>query len=121
MLSRLHYRILFFLALLVCSIAFLKDVSGVPSHWMPNDKVMHAIVFAVLALLWQFSFKTVWWLGLLLLAGYGGAVELAQHYFTNRFGDWWDWLADLLGIALGILIWHALFKPRLTFWLRTSH
>ena len=99
------FRLLFLLTLVVCSYGFLKDVSGLPSSWMPNDKLMHGLIFLMLMLLWQLSFYRRVLAGLLLLGIYGGAIELAQHFFTTRFGDWWDFLADLGGLALALLLW----------------
>lgn len=99
------FRILLGMALVVCSYGFLKDVSGVPSNWMPNDKVMHVLVFMVLTLLWQLSFSERTITGVLALSVYGGLVELAQHYLTVRNGDWWDWLADICGILIALLLW----------------
>jgi VanZ family protein len=99
------FRILLVLALMICSYGFLKDVSGVPSSWMPNDKLMHLGVFMVLMLLWQLSFHGRTLAGLVLMSMYGGLIELAQHYLTVRQGDWWDWLADICGILLALLLW----------------
>ena len=99
------FRILLGMALVICSYGFLKDVSGVPSSWMPNDKLMHLLVFMVLTLLWQLSFQNRTITGLLATTAYGGVVELAQHYLTGRTGDWWDWLADICGILLALLLW----------------
>jgi VanZ family protein len=105
------WQSLFFCAVAVCSWGFLKDVSGVPSEWMPNDKFMHLAIFAILMTLWLGSFANKLWLGVLVLAAYGGAIELAQAYFTTRMGDWWDWLADMLGIMLGILVYRFGLLP----------
>lgn len=98
-------RPLLILALLICSWGFLKDVSGVPSQWVPNDKVMHHLIFLVLMLLWQASFPNRVALGIFVMALYGGLVEIAQATLTNRMGDWWDWLADLSGVAAAWLLW----------------
>ena len=103
-LSSQVFRILLGLALMICSYGFLKDVSGVPSSWMPNDKLMHLLVFMMLMLLWQLSFTKRTVTGLLAMTVYGGLVELAQHYLTVRTGDWWDWLADICGILLALLL-----------------
>jgi len=100
------FRILLGLALLICSYGFLKDVSGIPSAWMPNDKLMHVLIFAGLTLLWQLGFPRRAVSGLLMMSLYGGLIELAQHYLTVRTGDWWDWLADICGILLVLLLWH---------------
>ncbi len=99
------FRMLLGMALVICSYGFLKDVSDVPSSLMPNDKLMHVLVFMVLTLLWQLSFRNRTITGLLAMTAYGGAVELAQHYLTVRNGDWWDWLADICGILLALLLW----------------
>lgn len=89
----------------------MKDVSGIPSSWMPNDKVMHHLIFLVLMLLWLASYPQKRLLGALILVSYGGAIEIAQDTLTNRMGDWWDWAADNSGILLAILIWHLLLAP----------
>ena len=100
---------LFFILLSIASYGFLKDVSGVPSNWMPNDKVMHHLIFLGLMLLWQVSYPGKLLLGVLSLVVYGGAVEIAQATFTNRMGDWWDWAADNSGIFLAIILWRVVF------------
>jgi VanZ family protein len=70
------------------------------------DKANHAMAFAAL------GFVSVWalwprprgwaWLVLALLA-FGGAIEIAQIFLPPREGDWWDLLADGVGIGLGLL------------------
>ncbi len=101
----LHFRCVFGAFLLICTVGFLKDVSSVPSAWVPNDKLMHLLIFLGLMMLWQLSFYGKTQTGFIGLALYGGAIELAQHFFTSRFGDWWDLLADVAGLALGLLLW----------------
>lgn len=99
------FRVLFSVALIVSCYGFLKDVSGLPSTWLPNDKVMHLLIFMVLMLFWQLSFQERMLQGVLLLGFYGGAIEVLQHYATVRTGDGWDWLADLIGIGIACLLW----------------
>ncbi len=79
------------------------------------DKLAHLSVFAVLAILlcglgaflrfkpWQISS------GVLLTAGvYALADEASQTLVPNRRADVFDWLADVAGAALGvILFWVA--------------
>lgn len=105
LLKPLHFRCLFSAFLLICTVGFLKDVSAVPSGWVPNDKLMHLLIFLVLMMMWQLSFYGKTLLGFIGLTIYGGAIELAQHFFTSRFGDWWDLLADIAGLALALLLW----------------
>ncbi len=108
------FRWLLVSALLICSYGFLKDVSGLPSTWLPNDKIMHLLIFLMLTTLWQLSFNGKTMLGAALFTIYGGGIELMQHYFTVRTGDWWDWLADICGIVLALWCWKFLpdrYKP----------
>lgn len=91
---------LFFLLLAIATYGFLKDVSGIPTGWMPNDKVMHLLVFCTLSLSFRQAF--IWPVTYLfgVLALYGALIEVAQATLTNRTGDPLDWLADLAGIVL---------------------
>ncbi|HRP23425.1 MAG TPA: VanZ family protein [Thauera sp.] len=65
-----------------------------------QDKIEHAVLFALLALLalaaWPERPLPIA-LGLLL---YGAAMELAQSMTAHRFGDPWDWLADAVGLLV---------------------
>ncbi len=91
---------LFLLLLSIATYGFLKDVSGIPSGWMPNDKVMHLLVFFALTLSFIQAFVRPFWQCLILLALYGALIEVAQATFTSRMGDPLDWLADVAGIIL---------------------
>ncbi len=106
-----YWRLVFYFVLCVCSFGFMKDVSGIPSTWMPNDKVMHHLIFLALMLLWQLSYQQKTLLGTLLMSIYGGAVEIAQATFTNRMGDWWDWAADNSGIVVALILWKFVVAP----------
>lgn len=68
------------------------------------DKANHGLAFTVLGLLgatcWPVSRTRV----LLALAAYGGAIEIAQTFTATRSGEWLDWLADLVGLALAAAI-----------------
>ena len=67
------------------------------------DKSNHALAFFTLALLgsvcWPRSAVRVW----IAVALYGGAIEIAQTFTATRDGDWLDWCADLIGVALAAL------------------
>lgn len=93
---------LFILLLAIATYGFLKDVSGIPSSWMPNDKLMHLLVFAALTLSLQQAFDRPGWQALGLLSLYGALIEVAQSALTNRMGDPLDWLADVAGIVLAL-------------------
>ncbi len=71
-----------------------------PSNWMPNDKVMHLLVFSALTLSFYQAFSRPFWQVFAVLALYGAMIEVAQATFTSRMGDPLDWLADVAGIIL---------------------
>jgi len=111
-LAVLPARLLLILLLIIATYGFLKDTSGIPSSWMPNDKVMHVLVFLALTLSYLQAFAGRRVIGVVALALYGALIEVAQATFTNRMGDPLDWLADLAGIGLGLLLlrlWPACF------------
>lgn len=95
---------LFLLLLSIATYGFLKDVSGIPSDWMPNDKIMHLLVFFALTLSFMQAFLRPFWHCLMLLALYGALIEVAQATFTARMGDPLDWLADVAGILLAAVV-----------------
>ena len=71
-----------------------------------NDKLVHCLLFAVLGL----SGLAVWpssWLSRVLigLAIYGLLVEIIQYQVPGRSFELMDWVADLLGLLLALLIW----------------
>ncbi len=105
---------LFLLLLSIATYGFLKDVSGIPSNWMPNDKVMHLLVFFALTLSFYQAFSRPFWQVLALFALYGALIEVAQATFTSRMGDPLDWFADVAGIILAA----AIIRQLPTSWFR---
>ena len=91
-----------FWALLVITVWMsLVPVEQVPNAFHFWDKAQHALGFAALAGLGLLAYpgrsRTVV-AGLLLL---GVGIECAQALSGWRQGDWQDWVADAVGIALG--------------------
>ncbi|MBR9842182.1 MAG: hypothetical protein GYB25_03410 [Rhodobacteraceae bacterium] len=66
------------------------------------DKIYHTLAFAALVLpcacLYPRGLR--WVLPAAVI--FGGCIELIQP-FVGRDGDWWDFLADVLGIGLGLV------------------
>ena len=114
--SQGFYRWVCVLCFVLATASFLAELSGhrIGGGFAHIDKVAHFGIFAVLtALLWK-GFKLPAVTACLALGTYGGLIELAQHNFTRRNGDWWDLLADIAGIASFYLIrtlWHKI-RPR---------
>lgn len=80
------------------------------SKFLKFDKIIHALVFGG----WTYLFGLVrysytgrptsyWSLDLLAGIGFGLGIELLQYFLpTNRSAEFYDFLADLLGVLLAI-------------------
>jgi VanZ family protein len=79
-----------------------------PAQEMPNalifwDKLQHALCFATLTLVGLFAYRQQPKKVCIGLCIYGALIELMQTYFTStRHGDRLDWLADTIGIVVGL-------------------
>lgn len=83
-----------------------------------SDKLHHVLAFAILAL--PLAVARPRWIPVtgLLLAVYGGLIEIIQPW-VGRSRDLADWQADLAGILLGSLLGLALRPLLLRLWHRT--
>jgi VanZ family protein len=87
---------------------------------IPTDKLGHAFIFSVLVFFimlglikhWRFSFL----LGKIRLVAfcvatiYAIGIEAYQHYFTtDRIADYWDVVADIIGAALGLVMFYSVY------------
>lgn len=93
---------------LCCLISF-NDIPEVDVDWIiPVDKVVHFLMYFGLSGATAINYIYIkkgqiemWKLILgafLIPILYGGFIEIVQHYFfSNRSGDWADFIADLLG------------------------
>lgn len=72
----------------------------------PWDKVVHASLFAVIAILLALSRKQGTWRWLvasvMLASGVGALDELHQHFLPGRNADIYDFAADFLGSTSGV-------------------
>ena len=73
-----------------------------------GDKIAHALLYGVMALLLNFGlgFKTKQFLGLNIQLGsilvllFAGVEELSQYFFPSRILDMYDFIADFVGVFL---------------------
>lgn len=78
-----------------------------------EDKWIHWLAFMTLTivLLWdshKMGLKTwnMWVVASVIPVIYGGFIEILQEKFLYpRTGDWIDWLADCIGVIMGIGLW----------------
>ena len=86
---------------LILSVAMLWPLEAPPPAPEGSDKLVHFIAFAALA----FPLARTGRIGLLPVfigaSAFGGAIELVQPSF-NRSADVNDWVADIVGVTLGI-------------------
>ena len=68
-----------------------------------TDKTHHFMAYAALAFPVALRRPHLWGWVVLLLVGWGGAIELIQPY-VNRWGEWLDFAANSLGILSGVLL-----------------
>lgn len=69
-----------------------------------SDKLMHGVMYLLLAVSWMIPVRRPVWVCLAVTL-YGGVLELLQYACTlTRSGEWMDLLADFLGALLGVLL-----------------
>lgn len=105
---------LFWMVLLVAYSYCLYYLSSGPikihlPYFAFRDKVAHAGVYGLMALLaWQaFSRWTVtshWFWAWLYAVVYGATDEWHQFYVPGRHADVWDWVADIAGATITLLL-----------------
>ena len=86
---------------LALTVAMLWPMETPPPAPEGSDKLVHFVAFAALA----FPLARTGRIGLLPVfvgaSAFGGAIELMQPSF-NRSADINDWIADIVGVLLGI-------------------
>ena len=94
----------------ILTVNMLWPINQPPSVPDGSDKVVYLIVFAVLA----FPLARTGRIGLIPVfvgaSAFGGIIEVLQPSF-GRSADMQDWIADIAGVALGIVL--ALLYRRL--------
>lgn len=109
------YPLSLLLILTVTYLSFFRPPSTDLDKISNFDKVVHVGMYMVMSsLLWWEFFRShqnghpMWhgWVGAVILPVlYSGMVELGQEYLTAyRGGDWWDFLANTVGVLLGTLV-----------------
>ena len=91
-----------FAVTLILTVAMLWPLEAPPPAPDGSDKLVHFIAFAALA----FPLARTGRFGLLPVfigaSTFGGAIELIQPSF-NRSADVNDWVADILGVVVGMI------------------
>ena len=69
-----------------------------------KDKLFHAIVSCGIMLVFLWLYGSFWPAFILTLSA-GIAKEVYDSYQKDNYFDWWDIVADLVGIIIGSWIW----------------
>lgn len=93
--------------------------------WLGPDKIAHLLLFGFLAFitLWGYRKKLVdinyphrkkiYAIIALISIMYSGLTEILQKYFfTNRYGSIYDFVADIIGCALGMFLFQLLVQKK---------
>ena len=116
-------RFLWLWAPLVAYMGVIFALSSTPrplemlQRFVPSDKAAHLGEYAVLGLLMSralfaagLTSPTATSIGLGSL--YGITDEFHQHFVPGRTMDVFDWLADVLGMAVGAIVWRQCWALR---------
>ena len=87
----------------VLTLAMLWPIHQSPPAPDGSDKVVHLIAFAALTLplarTGRFGLIPIF----IATSAYGGIIEVLQPFF-GRSSDMQDWIADIAGVALGMML-----------------
>ncbi len=106
--------------LFIAYIIFLADTADhnfafrLIGHIPYGDKIMHALLYGVMALLLNYGlgFKTIKFhiqLGSIIILTFATLEEMSQYYIPSRTFDLGDLLADVVGIFLFSFIYSSRF------------
>lgn len=103
-------------------------LSGYPGRNLPKapfdefDKLVHLAIYALLSFLSALGFskqpnssllsnKLQNFFSISFSVVMGGLIELLQEYvFINRYGDWYDFIANSLGAVCGVIGFYLMRK-----------
>ncbi|MDD4944314.1 MAG: VanZ family protein, partial [Rhodoferax sp.] len=86
----------------------LMPANQIPSQLHFWDKAQHSLGFITLGFVGLLAYPGRTQSVLSGLVLFGCFIELAQWLTGWRFGDWQDWLADCLGLAVAYASWYFL-------------
>ena len=126
--SKRGFRFTYFVLPIVLFAGMIYYVSSIPSVAVPSlgidfeDKLIHIVVYFVFGwlLIRALHFgkqepisKKILIFSVILGLLYGLSDELHQYFIPGRFSEFWDWLADGIGILLGIEFYRRFYKVEL--------
>jgi VanZ family protein len=110
--TRRVYQAIFLLSIVAFTLLFAKEIKGAASLFPHVDKVAHFGIFFILAIIMDKAFKLPLYVQILLLAGYGAAIEIMQHTLPYRQASIADFIADFVGAASYFFIKIVIFNGK---------
>ena len=84
-----------------------KDIPAAPVAGF--DKIVHAGLFTVWTMLWLLAYPRKWLVIIISGMAYGLGLEFYQQLLPfDRTFDWWDAVADAVGVLTGFAIKSAI-------------
>jgi hypothetical protein len=103
-------RGVFAVACLVSLAVLFAPPSDVPPSPFGVDKLVHGLLFAVLACTGRWAGARPRVLAVVLLCYAGGSELLQGTDLVDRDASWADLLADAVGVGVGLAAWRALAR-----------
>ena len=103
--------LIYTLSILILSLINLQDIKII--ELKSSDKVYHTLSYTLMILLWmvhyKLKFKTItfkhFFVLMLSVIFFGIIIEYLQLFLTSyRSFDWWDVLANTIGVIMGFLL-----------------
>jgi VanZ family protein len=102
-LNKYYTQFLFWLLVAITLVLTLMPADEMPNALNFWDKLQHSLCFTILTFVGLFAYMQKPKQLCIGLCFYGALIELMQAFFTStRHGDWFDWMADSLGIVVGL-------------------
>ena len=114
LLSQPVAKVIFWLLCLAVILGAIMPQSTSPQLFALADKVVHTVAFLVLTLVGLRAYPRQVLVMVVVLIALGGLIEILQGYTSTRSQEWEDFLADTLGVGLGILLAKQLWPEKQT-------
>jgi len=107
-------KLVFFLSLAAVFILSIVNADQIPkinSLGFITDKLIHFLIYfylALLGLICRFKIKNVLLVFYVFLFGF--FIEMIHFYHPNRFFEYFDLLANLIGVTIALLIYRLKSK-----------
>jgi len=119
-LLRYHFPVIVYAGLIFFASSFSVIPFNLPAFDL-KDKLVHFVEFAILGALlwrsasrWKLSFTRIKLLIIALIIGsiYAAFDEFHQFFVPGRNCDLFDWVADAIGLAVGIAVAYILISEK---------